>query len=419
MISNKKFGLAGKKLGHSFSKNIHEALKLYAYDLIECSDDEFDALMKTKAFDGLNITIPYKEKVLAYCDELDEEVKMIGAANTLINKEGQLYAYNTDYQGLKEALEHSKISLKDKVVMILGTGGTSKTIQYLCKSWMAKEVLVVSRTPSKDFISYPEANHRKNVEVLINATPVGQYPNNTEMPIQLDAFKHLEAVIDVIYNPLKTQLILAAEKRGLKTSTGLRMLVSQALFAAEKFSQKTIDYALMDTLEKRLRKENTNLVLIGMPSSGKSTIGKALQLETQRKWIDIDHRIEEKTQRKISDIFLNDGEAYFRKLEKETLYECSKERGIILSTGGGSILDQDNVLALKQNGILVFLNRDLNQLKIEAHRPLAQDQDALRQLYLTRVPLYMNAADLIIDNNQDIPLAIAEIQEKFNEMFSD
>lgn len=414
-----KFGLIGEKLGHSFSKTIHQELDLYEYTLFELNESQFESFMRERNFEGINITIPYKEKVLQYCDVLDENVQAIHAANTIVKDGNQLVAYNTDYEGLKFALAYEGIELKDKIVLILGTGGTSKTIQYLCKNLHAKEVLVVSRTSSQNTLSYPEAHQRNDVDIIINATPVGMYPNLTQVPINLEHFTNCSTVVDVIYNPLKSQLLLDAEERKMKTSNGLLMLVAQAVFAAEKFSRQSLDPSIIHSLYLNLLKENTNIVLIGMPSSGKSSLGRYLSQSMHRRFLDLDQVIEESTHRKITDIFTTEGEARFRTLEKETIQSVSKERGIILSTGGGSILDPENIIALKQNGLLFYLDRNLDQLIIEDHRPLAKSKEALQDLYYKRQPLYLKAADVVIKNNGNIKEALALIQEKFNEMFSD
>jgi shikimate dehydrogenase len=414
-----KYGLIGEKLGHSFSKTIHQKLGLYDYTLFELNEKQFEFFMNERKFEGINITIPYKEKVLQYCDVLDESVQAIQAANTIVKDGDQLVAYNTDYEGLKFSLAYEGIDLKDKIVLILGTGGTSKTIQFLCKNLNAKEVLVVSRTPSQNTLSYPEAYQRNDIDIIINATPVGMYPNLTEVPINLEYFTHCRALVDVIYNPLKSQLLLDAETRHMKTSNGLLMLIAQAVFAAEKFSRQSIDPTIIHSLYQNLLKENTNIVLIGMPSSGKSSLGKRLGQSMHRKWLDVDQLIEESTHQKITDIFSFEGEAVFRNLEKETIQSISKERGIIISTGGGSILDPENIIALKQNGVIFYLERDLDHLMIEDHRPLAKNKEALKDLYYKRQPLYLNSADVVIKNNENIEQALVLIQEKFNEMFSD
>lgn len=413
-----KYGLIGEKLSHSFSKGIHEQFGYYQYDLLPMSIDELDTFMTEKKFNAVNVTIPYKQTVIPYCDFLDESVQKIGAANTIVNKDGKLTAYNTDYYGFIYSLKINEISLKDKVVMILGTGGTSKTIQAVCESLEVKKVHIVSRTSKNEFIDYDTAIKQKDVEVIINATPSGMYPHNEECPIDIANYPHLEAVVDVIYNPLKTNLILDAEKQAIKTANGLLMLVAQAKFAADKFLDKVLDDNLILPIYQNMLKDYQNIVLIGMPSSGKSTIALALSKIFNKQFVDIDEVIETNAKQSIPEIFSEQGEPYFRSLEHEAVLSTSKQTNLVIATGGGSILNPANVRALKQNGILFYINRDIDQLETRGHRPLSKDKEALKAMYEKRYPLYIQAAHFVIENNQEIESAIDQIKEKFNEIFS-
>ncbi len=413
-----KYGLIGEKLSHSFSKGIHEQFGYYTYDLLPMSKEELDHFLTEKSFDAVNVTIPYKQTVIPYCDECDESVTKIGAANTLVNRDGKLIAYNTDYYGFIYSLKMNDISLKNKVVMILGTGGTSKTIQAVCASLESKKIYIVSRTAKDQFIDYETAIKQSDIEVIINATPSGMYPHNEDCPIDIAHYKNLEAVVDVIYNPLKTNLILDAEKHGIKTANGLLMLVAQAKFAADKFLDKVLDDNLIMPIYQNLLKDYQNIVLIGMPSSGKSTIGQALSEIYHKQFIDIDEVIESNAQKSIPELFSEHGEPYFRSLEHEAVLSTAKTTNLVIATGGGSILNPANVRALQQNGILFFIDRDLEQLETRGHRPLSKDLDALRQMHQKRYPLYIQAAHITVSNNNDIESAISQIKEKFDEIFS-
>lgn len=413
-----KYGLIGEKLSHSFSKGIHEQFGYYQYDLLPMSVEELDVFLKDKNFNAVNVTIPYKQTVIPYCDELDKSVTKIGAANTIVNNNGKLTAYNTDYYGFIYSLKINNISLKDKVVMILGTGGTSKTIKAVCDHSEAKKIIIVSRHAHDDIIDYEMALKQSDVQVIINATPSGMYPHNEACPIDLSYFTSCEAVVDVIYNPLKTQLLIDAEKMGVKTANGLLMLVAQAKFAADKFLDKVLDDNLILPIYQNLLKDYTNIVLIGMPSSGKSTLGEALSKEFNKQLIDIDTVIEENAQKSIPEIFAEYGEPYFRQLEHEAVLSTAKNTHLVIATGGGSILNPANVRALQQNGILFFIDRDIEQLETRGHRPLSKDKATLQTMYEKRYPLYIQAAHVHIKNNDELESAIAQIKEKFNEIFN-
>jgi len=398
-----KYGLIGEKLGHSFSKEIHEQIENYTYTLCELSPDELDSFMKKRDFAAINVTIPYKEKVIPYLDHISERAKSIGAVNTIVNKCGKLYGYNTDCLGLSALIHKADIDLMDKKVLILGTGGTSKTALCVAKELGAKETICVSRTPKIGSITYDEMykNH-SDAGIIINTTPCGMYPDCSLAPVDLKKFSSLSGVVDVIYNPLRSALISEAETLGIKAAGGLYMLVSQALFAIEKFVGREYDENLCDNLHRSIKASKENIVLVGMPSSGKSTAAKELSRLTQKEMIDTDELIVSTHKMSVTDIFAKYGEAVFREWESEAVAEASKKSGVIISTGGGAVLNCDNVFSLKQNGKIYFIDRPLENLIPTKDRPLAQNKDAIINLYDERYPIYTSVADSIVINNKSI-----------------
>ena len=407
-----EYGLLGEHLPHSFSKIIHEKFGKYNYELKELSLDGFKKFMQAKKFKGINITIPYKETALDFVDEIDESAKAIGAINTVINKNGTLIGFNTDYLGLKLLIEKNNITIKNKKIVILGSGGTSKTAYTVAKNLGAKEIIKVSRSKKDNTCSYEELEKlHNNADVLFNTTPVGMYPNNEESIIDLNIFHNLNAVIDVIYNPLKTTLLINAENKGIKAVSGLYMLVAQAAFAADMFLENENIMTRIDTVYKELLNEKTNIVLIGMPASGKSTIAKELSKKLNRSFVDTDALIVEKYGA-ISDIFEKYGEEHFRSIETKIIKEVSSLSGIIIATGGGAVLKEENIRALKQNGKLYFLNRPLSELIPTSDRPLASDENKIKKLYNDRIDIYTNLAEEIITVKNDASFAVQQILDK-------
>lgn len=407
-----EYGLLGEHLPHSFSKIIHEKFGKYNYELKELSLDGFKKFMQAKKFKGINITIPYKETALDFVDEIDESAKAIGAINTVINKNGTLIGFNTDYLGLKLLIEKNNITIKNKKIVILGSGGTSKTAYTVAKNLGAKEIIKVSRSKKDNTCSYEELEKlHNNADVLFNTTPVGMYPNNEESIIDLNIFHNLNAVIDVIYNPLKTNLLINAENKGIKAVSGLYMLVAQAAFAADMFLEDESIIPKIDNVYKELLNEKTNIVLIGMPASGKSTIAKELSKKLNRSFVDTDALIVEKYGA-ISDIFEKYGEEYFRSIETKIIKEVSSLSGIIIATGGGAVLKEENIRALKQNGKLYFLNRPLSELIPTSDRPLASDENKIKKLYNDRIDIYTNLAEEIITVKNDASFAVQQILDK-------
>lgn len=397
-----KYGLIGERLGHSFSKEIHESIANYEYKIQEVAKDKLDDFMKAKDFFGINVTIPYKEKVIPYLDYIDPSAKLIGAVNTIVNKNGKLHGYNTDFLGLRDLILKSKVKIKDQKVLILGNGGTSKTAQAVFKSLEAGIVKVVSLEPTGDEISYQDAVELHNdAQIILNATPVGMYPNNQDLIIDIDCFNNLKGVFDVVYNPLKTKLIQKAKAKGIKAHGGLYMLVAQAVYASCIFRDVEIEQNVINEIYTKIRREKRNIVLIGMPSCGKSTIGKSLAKKLNKTFVDIDREIEKEIGTSIKTFIELSGEEAFRKLETEVTYKFSKLNNQVIATGGGVIKRPINLENLKQNGKIIFIDRPLDLLKPTTSRPLSNDPDKLRQLYSERYDIYMRNADLVIKNDEE------------------
>ena len=409
-----QYGLIGEKLSHSFSKEIHEALANYTYELCEIPKDELASFLAKREFNAINVTIPYKKEVIPHLDYVSDAAKELNAVNCVVNLEGKLYGYNTDYFGMRDTIQKSGISLENKKVLILGTGGTSRTSALVCKDLGAKEIIFVSREEKSGSVTYENAYSLHNdANVIINATPVGMYPDCYSSPLDLSKFINLCAVFDAVYNPIRTKIVLAAQKSGIYASSGLLMLVSQAVHAIELFLDKQIDKSKTEEIYKKILKEKENIVLIGMPSSGKTTIGKILAKKMNRELVDLDCEIEKHIGCTIAEFFKSHSEKDFRDIETQITKEISKKNGIIISTGGGCILRDENVCALRSNGRLYFLNRSLENLTPTDSRPLATKKEAIEKLYKERYQLYINASDVEVNGNLT-PEAEAElIREEF------
>ena len=409
-----EYGLIGEKLGHSFSKIIHEKLADYTYELCPLAKDELDAFMTAKQFKAINVTIPYKQDVIPYCDVLDDSAKRIGVVNTIVNRDGKLFGYNTDFAGFLYNLNAHGITLKDKKVMICGSGGTCKTVTAVAEYMGAKEILVVSRSKKENAVTYEECIRHKDVDVVVNASPKGMYPDNGESPLDLSNFPNCKAVVDVIYNPLKTRLLQQAEQLGMMAVNGLEMLVAQAKFAVEHFLSTEIENDKIDQITLELLKQLTNIVLIGMPSSGKTLTGKALCKYIDKTVVDTDAVIVERSGMSIKEMFARHGEAYFRQWEHDVIEEFSKQNGLIIATGGGAIKNEENIQNLKQNGVVMFIDRDLEHLLVTDDRPLSKDTNAVAKLYEERYPLYTKYGDLRVPNNYPMEISQQELDELMN-----
>ena len=393
-----EYGLIGEKLGHSFSREIHNLLASYTYDLKELPKHELDTFMKSRNFKGVNVTIPYKESVIPYLDEIDEAAKAIGAVNTIFNREGRLIGYNTDFYGMRELLLSRSIRIEKRFVAVLGTGGTSKTACAVAKSLGASRIVRVSRNPHSDGdISYDELEAIKtDIQIIINTTPVGMYPNENCAPLYIDGFSALEGVVDAIYNPLRTKLISDARARQIRAAGGLYMLVAQAARAAELF---TGDCNMMQKTEKAycsILKNKQNIVLVGMPGSGKSTLGRMLAKKTGKAFYDSDSEIEKQTGMCIPDYFSKYGEDGFRAIETDVIKRLSLLGGIVIATGGGAVIRSENIDSLAKNGIIVYLDRPISDIKITSNRPLTRSVDDLKKKYYERHEMYEKSADITV-----------------------
>ncbi len=412
-----KYGLIGKKLGHSFSKEIHAHLADYEYSLLELpTEDDVAAFLKAGDFSAINVTIPYKQTVIPFLDEIAPEARAIGAVNTVVNRDGRLYGYNTDFYGMKVALARiGATSLSGKHALVLGTGGTSHTACAVLAALGASSVHTVSRTPRDGAISYEEAmREHRDADVLINTTPVGMFPNTDDSPISLDAFSRLSYVFDAVYNPLSSRLVSEARARGISASGGLYMLAAQAYRACELFLDTTLSPDLLETAYLRVLNAKQSIVLIGMPSSGKTTVGRALSKATRRPFIDLDEEIVKAAGRDIPAIFRDEGEEAFRDKESEAVRLASQKTGVIIATGGGAVLRPQNIARLKQNGVLVFLDRALEDLTPTGDRPTASSRAAIEARYRERLPIYLAAKDIAVKVKNDPDEVVSNIRKELS-----
>lgn len=399
-----KFGLLGKSLKHSYSSDIHKMLSDNSYEMFERDNLELERFFKDREFKGINVTLPYKEEVIKYLDDIDDEAKAIGAINAIVNNNGKLKGYNTDAFGFEKMLWFHKIDVKNKKVLILGSGGTSKTVKHVLLKLGAKEIYIVSRTPNKGQISYANAIEKFETQIIVNTTPYGMYPDyKEESLIDVNKFPYLEAVVDVIYRPYRTNLLIDAKLKGCKTASGLYMLVAQAIKASELFLDRVYDRKVYRQVYFELLRKTTNIVLIGMPSTGKTTAARNLSKSLNMVYYDTDFEIINDVKLTITEIFEQYGEEYFRKLETNKIKDLMKQSGIIISTGGGAILKEENRYEILRNGYVIYLNRNISLLKKNKrslkHRPLLQNAEAFDELYKKRSPLYKACCDLEYCNN--------------------
>ncbi len=393
------YGCIGEKLKHSFSKEIHNLIADYDYEIVEIAKEDLDSFAIKKDFKAINVTIPYKEKIMPHLYWIDEHAKLIGSVNTVVNKDGKLYGYNTDFYGMTKLIEKLKLSLENKKVAILGSGGTSKTAQAVSKSLNAKQVLVVSRNSSDTTIDYQTfVSEHKDTHIIINTTPIGMYPNVEDSPIDLSIFSKLEGVIDAIYNPLRTVLVSQALSLGIPAEGGLYMLVAQAVKASEIFVDTKLDDSILDKTYNSVINQKENVVITGMPASGKSTVGKIIAKLLGKQFVDTDEEIE-KLGKPIPEIIKHDGENTFRQIEADVVKKVSKNTGLVISTGGGAILKEENVFALKQNGRLYFIDRPLELLIPTDDRPLSSNKTDMEKLYNKRYSIYDSTCDQKVEAN--------------------
>ena len=387
-------GLLGRKLGHSYSPQIHSQLGSYDYRLFEKEPEELEDFLKNGDFTGLNVTIPYKKDVIPFLDELSPRAKTLGAVNTIVRRNGKLIGHNTDYFGFETMLLSTGVSLQGKKALVCGSGGASSTACAVLKAHGAN-VVVLSRTGNDN---YQNLNRHSDAALIVNATPVGMYPNVEASPIEdLAAFPMLEGVLDLVYNPARTSILLKAEELGIPCVNGLRMLVAQAKESAEWFTGEPIDDCCIEMIYSRLRRQMENIILIGMPGCGKTTVGASLANILSRPLKDADAELEQAVGRKITEILPTDGEASFRSLESETLLDLGKQSGLVIATGGGCVTIPNNYEKLHRNGTIVWLKRDLDLLPTDG-RPLSQTGH-LQEMYQKRAPLYARFADFSVENS--------------------
>ena len=407
------YGCIGEHLPHSFSREIHKEIGSYDYELKELTSEELPVFMTARDFSGINVTIPYKQAVIPCLDEIDETARAIGAVNTVVNRNGRLYGYNTDLDGLIRLIRRIGLDLNGRKVLVLGTGGTSRTACFAAELLGAGKVLRVSRTAREESLTYENAlQFHTDAQIILNTTPCGMFPRPEEQPLSLEPFTHLEGVADVIYNPLRSRLVLEARARGIPAEGGLYMLVAQAVRASEHFLHTAFPDDLTDRIYDRILRRKENIVLIGMPGSGKSAVGRILSADTGKLLSDTDQLIVEKAGKTIPEIFHEDGEQVFRDLESMVIRSLSMQGGQIISTGGGAVLRPENVSVLRQNGRLFWLDRDPDTLVPTTDRPLADTYAKMRQLYLIRESVYRAAADEIIPVEGTPENAAVEIESR-------
>ncbi len=411
-----KYGLIAEHLGHSYSKEIHARLADYEYELREIPKDKLDEFMLARDFLAINVTIPYKEEVIPYLDYMDDAAKKMNSVNTIVNRDGKLYGYNTDFFGLSALIRHIGLDISGKKVLIAGTGGTAKTAAAVSEAMGASSIYKISRSGHENAITYSDAyTLHTDADVIINTTPLGMFDNCEDTPLDITKFKNLYGVIDAVYNPLRTNLVLDATERGIKALGGLYMLVAQAVLAVEIFLDKKFDDSVIEKVYFDLLREKENIVLIGMPGCGKTTVGKILADELGRKFYDIDECIVKETGLSIPEIFEKVGEDGFRDIESSVLAKTvSKTSGAVIATGGGAILRKENVRRLRRGGRLYFLNRPLSELIPTPDRPLALSREAIEERCRERYPLYLSLADKEILPDSSPEGTAAKIRKEFD-----
>ena len=391
-----KYGLLGAHLEYSYSPEIHSKFGDYQYDLIEIPEEKLKDVVNSPEYDGFNVTIPYNRSVITLCDEVSSEALRIGAVNTIVKENGLKKGYNTDYFGFCYMLKRNNIELKGKKCMVLGNGGASAMVQTVMRDQGASEIVVVSRHGEDN---YDNLDRHFDSEIIVNATPVGMYPNNGVSLVNVDDFPNLSGAVDLIYNPNKTKFILDATTRGIPACGGLSMLVAQAEKSSELFQHRVIDDEEIDAAIYDIRSELLNVVLIGMPGAGKTFLGRRIAEREHRKFIDLDDLIVEREGMSIPEIFRTKGEDYFRNVETEVLRETCKMSGVVIACGGGIVKRKQNYNLAKQNSRIIWVKRDLDKLDTEG-RPISQTK-SVEEIYEARKDLYEAWSDYFIDNNQD------------------
>ncbi len=407
-MSKEIYGLLGRHLSHSFSPVIHTDLGCPSYDLIELEPEQLEEFLQNPDIRGLNVTMPYKRDIIKYCAKLSEEAEAIGSVNTISRlPDGGLLGSNTDLPGFEYMAKRAGISMTGKKVVIFGSGGASLTVQAAAKRQNARQIVVISRSGQDN---YENLDRHSDGEIVVNATPVGMYPNGGQSPVDLTIFPKCEGVLDVVYNPARTALLLQAEKLGIPNSNGLPMLVAQAVYA-EKIFGLDVDETATERIVQKLRAQTGNIVIIGMPGSGKSTVGQELAKLTGREAVDVDEMIVKAAGMSIPEIFASQGEAAFRAMEREQTAIAGAMTGKIILTGGGVVKDDRNLDPLRQNGRIYQISRDISLLATDG-RPLSQNTD-LTAMFEERGPMYAKFRDVEIDNNGDIADTAAAIWREY------
>lgn len=400
-------GLLGRKLSHSYSPAIHAHLGDYDYSLFEKEPKELEAFLRRGEFDGINVTIPYKKTVMPYLDATTDMAKKLGAVNTIVRQDGKLIGHNTDYFGFHSMVRKSGVSPAGKKCLVLGSGGASNVVVAVLEE-LGAAVTVISRSGENNYTNL--AQH-SDAALIVNATPVGMYPDTGVSPVDLALFPNLKGVLDLIYNPARTKLLLDAQQRGLAAMNGLWMLVAQAKAAAQLFTGSEIPESKIAEVFATMKSQMENVILIGMPGCGKSTVGRLVAEKWGKTFVDADTEIEKMAKKTIPKIFSEDGEGAFRAMETRVLAHLSKQSNLVIATGGGCVTREENFPLLRQNGKLFWLQRDWSKLPTEG-RPLSQSQ-RLAEMYESRAPLYRHFADCIIDNNREIEDTVNAILEGF------
>lgn len=414
-----EYGLIGEKLGHSFSKTIHEKLANYTYDLHPIAKEDLSDFFEKKEFRAINVTIPYKIDVMSYLDEIDQKAQAVGSVNTIVNRNGKLCGYNTDFGGFLYLLKHNNIAIQNKKVLVLGKGGASKAIIAVLEYLKAKQIITVYYKDSPNTVTYEQCQKlHGDADVIINTTPVGMYPNLDGCPIDLQHYPNCKAVVDIIYNPIQTKLVLSAKKRNMIAIGGMEMLIAQAKYAVEIFLNTSIPESTIDDIYRELLFDKKNLVLIGMPSSGKTTIAKEVAPLLKKEVVDIDAEIVARIGMPISDYFEKYGENAFRDIEQEVTKEFSGKNNLIISTGGGVIKRAENMDYLAMNGVILFIERDLSKLVVGEGRPLSSSFSAIEKMYYERLPLYLRYSQKTIENNTTTQYAAKQAQLAYNEQLT-
>lgn len=408
-FSDKKCGILGEHLSHSFSPFIHSYLCDYSYDIYEVAPDDLESFMKNNDLDAWNVTIPYKKAVIPFLDYISPEAKVIGAVNLIIKKNGKLYGYNTDYFGFEYMLESSGVDIKGKKVVLFGTGGASVALRAVLEDKKAGSIVSIGiEDNTKEYVSL-----HSDASVIVNATPVGMYPNNRKAVTDISLFDSLEAVLDIVYNPMHTEIMLNAEEKGITAIGGLSMLVAQAVKGAEIFTGEKFDKDTTEKIISKIALSTQNIILIGMPSSGKSSVGDLLASKLERPFFDADEEFE-----KMHGIITpataitSLGEDKFRLMEQEVIASLGKMSGAVIATGGGAVTRKENYPSLHQNGIIIFIERDIDKLSTEG-RPLSK-AGALQELYERRKDAYFGFADIVTDNNDSLEITVDKIISELN-----